>query len=177
MSRRVVIDSSILAWVVDPSTDLPEPPAGIPGSAAERLQYLVETLDNERAELLIPAPVLAEIFSVAGRDPAAILADLGGRRRVLVLPFAEREAIECGIMLRQWLLPEARVGRARQVVKFDAQIVAVAKAVSADTIYTTDDGLARAAVREGLAVLGLWDLPLPPSEAQGALRFEELRED
>jgi predicted nucleic acid-binding protein len=166
MSRRVVIDTSILAWVVDPGTALPAPPAGSTGDAAGRLRHLVDTLDEERAELLIPAPVLAEIFSVARRDHAAILADLTGRRRVLVLPFGEREAIECGFMLRDALLPTARAGRERQLVKFDAQIVAIAKTAGADTIYTTDGGVARMAERAGLTAPDLWALPMPPADQQ-----------
>jgi hypothetical protein len=172
MSRRVVIDTSILAWIVDPSTILPTAPAGVVGTAAERLQHLIEVLDKERADLLIPTPVLAEIFSVAGRDHAAILADLTGRRRVLVLPFGPREAIECGLMLRDTLSPEVRAGRGRQVVKFDAQVVATAKTASAGTIYTADGGLARAAVRAGLVAPDLWSLPLPPIDPQGALPLD-----
>ena len=167
-----MVDTSVLAWIIDPAANMPAPPVGVVGDVGARLQQLVAELDRDRAELAIPTPVLAEIFSAAGRDPAAILADLSGRSGVLVLPFSEREAIECGLLLREMLPVEARQGRPRQLVKFDAQIVAIAKTAGASMILTTDAGLAAAAKRAGIAAPSLWDFPMPLSDAQGALPLD-----
>lgn len=47
-------------------------------------------------------------------------------------------------------------------VKFDRQIVAIAKVASANIIYTDDEGLRSFAEAQGLRVVRLAELPLPP---------------
>jgi hypothetical protein len=51
-------------------------------------------------------------------------------------------------------------------IKFDRQIVAIAKVHNATKIYTDDRGLRAIAERASIAVAGIGDLPLPSSEAQ-----------
>ena len=51
-------------------------------------------------------------------------------------------------------------------VKYDRQIVAIAKVAHADTIYTDDEGLRGFAEAQGLSVVKLAELPLPATRAQ-----------
>jgi hypothetical protein len=62
-------------------------------------------------------------------------------------------------------------------VKFDRQIVAIARVLQATTIYTDDENLAATANTVGISTLGLADLPLPPETAQGQLPFESKKSD
>lgn len=55
--------------------------------------------------------------------------------------------------------------QAYQKVKFDRQIVAVARVHGAHTIYSDDQDLGRFAKNAGLKVVCTWDLPIPPSKA------------
>jgi hypothetical protein len=57
-------------------------------------------------------------------------------------------------------------------VKFDRQIVAIARVAQASAIYTDDKNLAATAKRLNIPCFGLPDLPLPPETAQGTLPFE-----
>ena len=49
-------------------------------------------------------------------------------------------------------------------VKFDRQIVAIAKVNGADTIYSTDDDVARFGRAAEIKVESVWDLPEPQPE-------------
>ncbi len=51
-------------------------------------------------------------------------------------------------------------------IKYDRQIVAIAKLAQADTIYTDDEGLRGFAEAQGLRVIKLAELPLPAKRAQ-----------
>ncbi len=62
-------------------------------------------------------------------------------------------------------------------VKFDRQIVAIARVLQASIIYTDDENLAATASAVGISTLGLADLPLPPETAQGQLPFESNKTD
>ncbi len=51
-----------------------------------------------------------------------------------------------------------------QKVKFDRQIVAIARVNDAHTIYSDDQDLGKFAKQAGLRVVSTWDLPIPPSK-------------
>ena len=51
-------------------------------------------------------------------------------------------------------------------IKYDRQIVAIAKVSNADTIYSDDGDIAGIAAATNIKVIGLADLPLPPESAQ-----------
>lgn len=54
-------------------------------------------------------------------------------------------------------------------LKFDRQIVAIAKVVGATTVYSDDDGVETVATRSKIQVTRTCDLPLPPETLQGEL--------
>lgn len=57
-------------------------------------------------------------------------------------------------------------------IKFDRQIVAIAKVVGALTIYSDDDDIARLSRSAGIAVLRIQDLPLSPETSQLVLPLD-----
>jgi hypothetical protein len=57
-------------------------------------------------------------------------------------------------------------------VKFDRQIVAIAKVARATAIYSDDADVRVLAATENIAVIGLAELPLAPEEAQIEMQLE-----
>jgi hypothetical protein len=51
-----------------------------------------------------------------------------------------------------------------QKVKFDRQIVAIAKVNRAHTIYSDDADVRKFATKAGIKAVPTWDLPIPPSK-------------
>ncbi len=51
-------------------------------------------------------------------------------------------------------------------IKFDRQIVAIARANGAAAIYTNDANLTRFASKQHIDTVALWDLTLPPEDRQ-----------
>jgi hypothetical protein len=49
-------------------------------------------------------------------------------------------------------------------VKFDRQIVAIAKVYKAHTIYSDDEDVKALAENAAMKVIPSWELPLPPSK-------------
>ena len=54
-------------------------------------------------------------------------------------------------------------------VKYDRQIIAIARVAQASAIYSDDKGIQALAKAADIQVIGLADLPLPPETAQGEL--------
>jgi hypothetical protein len=94
-------------------------------------------------------------------------------------PLDTRAAIEVAAMTRATLDGPSKNKRGAVTapwtkIKYDRQIVAIAKVARATTIYSDDQdirGIAEAAA-EHIRVIGLADLPLPEETRQGELPFE-----
>lgn len=91
-------------------------------------------------------------------------------------PFDTLAAIELAAMTRTALASGDKKGGVDapwQKVKFDRQIVAIARVTRATAIYSDDKGVIAAAKMLGINTIGLAELPLPPDVAQGVLNFEQ----
>jgi hypothetical protein len=160
-----LFDTTFMALLTDDITPAPAPPPGVHDTARDRLTYLLETLDDEHIDLVVPTPVLAEMLSFGPLDIPAALAVLKGLSRLRIEAFGERAAFECALMLRG-------TGRGRgpkAKIKFDHQIVAIAKVVGADVVYSDDDDVQKLCQRERLLCFGVWDLPPRPVDPQSKL--------
>jgi hypothetical protein len=92
-----------------------------------------------------------------------------------ILPFDELSAIEVALMTKKARDAGDKKSGSDDTwnkVKYDRQIVAIARVRQASAIFTDDTGLRNAASRIDMAVHGLADLPLPPEKAQGELVLE-----
>ena len=171
---RVVVDSSMLLLFLRPSTPTPRDREGrpVPEYAEERVQHLIGTLEASHATVVVPTPVLAEILVRATREQAAtILKQMNAAAVFEIADFDERAAIELADLMRIEL---AQLGRRKlrdeaetwAKLKFDRQIIAIAKVCGATTIYSHDAGMRTVAKRLGIEVLRLDDLPVPPEMSQ-----------
>lgn len=166
----VVFDAGMLSVLIHPNATIPDDPTtGKPlSNAKERIAHLVSQLGERRATIAIPTPALAEFLFVVDDKGANYLRTLHTYSVFDVVEFDERAAIECAESQRKAFAALDKKSGAQgtyQKSKVDRQIIAVAQALSADVIYTTDDDIIRMAKSiGGMRAVGVWELELPPSE-------------
>jgi hypothetical protein len=174
-------DASILILLFDAKANAPiDEATGEPVTyCQERLRYLLQQHSKTKgARIIIPTPALGEfLVRTSPETTQEYLGQVQRLRGSKVAPFAERAAIEFADMQRT-ILGEGRRRPARADVesrakaKFDQQIVAIARAEGASTIYTDDKGLSNYAKRFGIESIGVASLPLSPESRQGSLPLE-----
>jgi predicted nucleic acid-binding protein len=154
------------------------PDVGIPVDATgrpvdhvkERIALLIRTLEKAKTKIIVPTPALSEILVRAGATAAAKIVEEIHRLSVFrVEAFDTRAAIEVAAMTRSALEggKKKRDSAATYAkLKYDRQIVAIAKVTQSATIYSDDRGIKAIAKRSGIRVIGLADLPLPSEDAQ-----------
>jgi hypothetical protein len=163
----VAVDADILTLLLKPDA---KPPVD-PGTrkpvehAKEKVEELIATLERRGEKILIPTPALSEIM-VLSRDLAAdCLTEINATYGFEIAAFDERAAIEAAIMTinamgggRKRVKSQATWAK----VKFDRQILAIAKVTGISTIYSNDSDIHNMGRLEGIQVIGVWDLPDPP---------------
>ena len=168
----VVFDTSTILLALDPSAKPPTDDKGeLVTNCKERIEFLIETLGKSRTTILIPTPVLAEYLVGVGPNKQDYIDRLSKSRNFDWGSFDVIAAIELSMLIDPDLKGEKTLDRTetKAKVKFDRQIIAIAKSRRADRIYTDDGKLAGRARLNGIAAVMTWEIPLPPSEAQGNL--------
>jgi predicted nucleic acid-binding protein len=172
----VVIDSTNLLLMLRPDTPVPHGPDGPVDRPKERIEYLVQRLSRDKSKIIIPTPVLSEALVKAG--PAAsqrIVEELQKYAVFSIEPFDTRAALEVAAMSRDAIAGGKKKGSSTapwQKVKYDRQIVAIAKVHGATEIYSDDADINALGERAKIKVIHLADLPLPPEKAQLDLKLE-----
>ena len=142
----VVIDSTIVLLILRPGTLVPNGSDGSPVSRQDRIDYLVQRLSKAKSKIIIPTPVLSEALVKAG--PAAsqkVIEELQKYAVFSIEPFDTRAALEVAAMSREALASGNKKGKSTapwQKVKFDRQIVAIAKVHGVSEIYSDDSDIA-----------------------------------
>ena len=173
----VVFDATTLLLLLSPSVPPPRDPATHTSveHARERIDQLVKELEQNRTKIIIPTPALSEILVRAGSAGPAYLDRLNASAAFRIVSFDQRAAVELAAMTREAITAGDKRGGTQGTwakVKYDRQIVAIAKVEGADRIYSDDEDVRRLAMPAGIAVIRIADLPLPPEMAQGHFDFE-----
>lgn len=162
----IALDNSAFTLLVNPDARPPnDPSTGKPLShAAARVNGLIDSLGvNDR--LVLPTPALAEALVVAGDAAPELIERIQSVPRILVAPFDQRAAIEAAMMHQEAIaLHGSKKGAssgAWQKVKFDRQIIAIARVHRSDLLYSDDGPMCRFADSLGLDSQSTWDLPVP----------------
>jgi predicted nucleic acid-binding protein len=148
--------------------------------ARERINYLIQQLSANNSIILIPTPVLAEIMVRAGKAGPEYLEKLSDSSKFRMMSFDVRAAIEAAELIRK--LKEEQRGQPLETwakIKFDVQIVSIAKAENSTVIYSDDSGIENHGKRVGITVRRICDLQLPPAqenETESLFRDFEERE-
>ena len=163
----VVFDASVLIKLFRQKTS---------GEEKKKLDHLIQTLTESRVQVLIPTPALTEYLARAGKAASEVLEEIRKQPVFRIAPFDQRSAVECAVAIDRDLTAGDKRGGSGATwakVKFDRQIVAIAKANSVQQIYSEDGDIKKLAKREGIQVLSVADLELPPADNQPSLDFEE----
>jgi len=173
----VVFDATFLLLLFDESAGAPVDPAtGSPLTrVAERAQFLLSRLSDACDTIIIPTPALAELLTGVA-DMARVLNEIDRNRHFRIVPFGKMAAVEVAL----WTAEAVRAGNKKageskpwNKVKYDRQIVAIARVESATVIYSDDRGLKATAEQKGVRVIHMADLELPPEQPQSSFRFDD----
>jgi len=165
----VVIDSTFLSLMLHPKARPPrDPSTQKPVERIEdRIEKLTEDLDSESERIIVPTPVLSEFLVLAGNDAPEYLNRLGEKKNLLVKPFDEKAAIELAAIELEDRKGTSKRGPSSSPwtkVRFDRQIIAIARTNGVKRIYSDDEDLRKYAAKVGIEVVRTWELPLPAAK-------------
>lgn len=121
--------------------------------ASERVEFLISDIHGSGEKILVPTPAFSEILIGSGNARNEIIQKLSKSAKFEIAPFDLRSALELSLMTDAEISKADRrdgVKDTKVKVKFDRQIVAIAKAFGARLIYSEDRALRATAIREGL---------------------------
>jgi PIN domain len=157
----VVFDSSFLIPLLDPQVK------GV-GKVDARLLHLIDELDKQKAVVIIPTPALSETLIGAGDAAPKYLDILSKTSRFRIASFGPRAAVEAAARHREALQggDKKEGSESWAKVKFDRQIIAIAKVEGAERIYSNDSDIRRHGKADGLQIIRLEDLEDPPQKTR-----------
>jgi len=172
----VAIDATTLSLMLHPTARPPKDPATgkLVERISDRMEKLVEDLDADNERMIIPTPALCEFLILAGKDGPEYLEKIRESKTLLVRPFDEMAAIELAAIEHEARgKGDKRAGSTSTwaKVRFDRQIIAIAKAHGATRLYSDDDDVIKFGAKAGLEIVSTWNLPLPA--AKQTKMFEE----
>lgn len=173
----VVIDATMLMLLLRSDIVPAAAPKGVTvDHPKERLDFLVQELEKSKIKIIVPTPALSEALVRAKPEAAEqIIEHLNKFAVFRIEPFGTRAAVEVASMTRNAIDSGSKKQGSTATwakLKYDRQIVAIAKTVGATTIYSDDRDIRALAKRVEIEVIGLADLPLPKQSRQLGLPFD-----
>lgn len=165
----VVFDANMLLYIFTANVAAPLDSSGKPiDRAKERVDLHFEALRQNKTKVIVPTPALAEVLVRATSAGMGYLETIRKSATFKIADFDELAAFEVAMMARH----DKDAGSIRRAtdgtyakLKYDRQIVAIAKVQGAAAIYTDDQQIRTLATKLGIQIVPLSHLPLPP-EAQ-----------
>jgi hypothetical protein len=165
----IIFDASYLVVLLHPNPAPAKDRNDQPVSQfKERVAYLASSMDISNNTIGVPTPAMAEVLVRAGTARAKYVSLLSDTWRFQLLPFDSRAAIESAELIAA-IKSNKEKWETWAKVKFDIQIVSIAKAESAALIYSDDKDIENYAKRLKIQVVRICDLPLPPSEVDAPI--------
>lgn len=165
----VVFDTSTIVLALDPSAKPPTDENGqVVTNCKERVEHLLDTLNTSKTTILIPTPVLAEFLVGVGSNKNDYIDKISKSKNFNWGSFDVKAAIELSLLKDPDLQSNKKLDAitTKAKIKFDRQVIAIAKSRGAERIYTDDNGLAECARKNGIAAVMTWELPVPQKAAQ-----------
>ena len=175
----VVFDATVLLPLLWPNVPPPRDPTTNDPVAKfrERIDHLIVNLEKSRTRILIPTPALSEILVRAGTAGPQYLEQINSSSVFRIVPFDQRAAVEVAAMTHDALESgDKRAGGEGTwtKIKYDRQIIAIAKVEGATAIYSDDGNVRKFGTSAGLSVIRIAEMPLPPEGAQGIFELESV---
>ena len=178
--RPIAIDATTLSILLNPKAKVPlDPATNLPVDLArDRLLGFISKAEKARRKLIIPTPATAELLTAIGPTSADYIRIINRKAVFEVRSFDEVAAVELAFLNRDVFgaLDQKNGLEPWQKMKFDRQIIAIAKVADCEHILTEDDGLANRARLCDIEPLKIIDMEIPDSSKQGALQFEDHEE-
>jgi predicted nucleic acid-binding protein len=171
----VVVDTATLLFILQPDASAPLGDDGQPiPKCRERVELLLRNLSEAGVRVVVPTPVLAELLVSVGPGKVQLLGEINQSAAVA---FDQIAAVECACLNDPTLGKRLGPKDTKAKVKFDRQILAIAKVAGAHTLYTDDKTLIARATANGLNTVRMQDLSLPPEPPQGELVLVQAKPD
>jgi hypothetical protein len=173
----VVFDTSCILLTLDPKTRPPiDPKTGVAlTNYKKRVDFLIQRLGNAKEEIVIPTPVLSEFLVGAGQNRHEYIEKFISSRHFTIAEFDMLAAIELALLNDPDLNSQKRLNDTltKAKIRFDRQVISIAKVRGAKTIYAGDGPLADCARDNGIQAIMTWELPEPPEDKQVSMFDEE----
>ena len=138
-------DTTILSALLNPNCSVPTDPAtGRPVEhPKERIEGLLTKLPKAKDEIIIPAPVTAEILTVIGPTNTDYFSIINRSRVFKVVSLDDKAVVELAFLNRDLFAARDKKSKAQpyQKVRVDRQILAICKVAGCNALYTDDNSL------------------------------------
>jgi predicted nucleic acid-binding protein len=141
-----------------------------------RIHFLIDETKKSRGRLVIPAPAFSEFSVYAKPEEIRLLLE---ERIFRIAPFDTRAALECGAIFKAWLAGQPKKSLeskdkdpSKPKIKFDLQIISIAKITDTTLLITNDRQLKTLAAQYGIHARPVEDIALPDTERQIAFAFD-----
>ncbi len=173
----VVFDATMLSMLLRPGTRAPlDPATDLPVEHAEvRIAALVRRLQKAKTLIIVPTPALSELLIKAGLAGPRILQVVQQSSAFRIEGFDIRAAVELAQMTDELSTAadkRAGIDAPWTKIKFDRQIIAIARVSGAESIYTDDNPLIAFAALNDIPCVRVADLPIPAAAMQTELPFD-----
>ncbi|GAB2932181.1 type II toxin-antitoxin system VapC family toxin [Hafnia psychrotolerans] len=164
---RIIFDTNILVQAITGMRDgckLSNPETGIEIPDPERrIEALIDMVERSGGIIIIPTPVLAEyLVGIDEKDHQTHLNLIQRKVCFEIASFDEIAAIECAQMPSLKELKNMMKSDTANKVRFDRQIISIAKSLNADEVWTHDKGVFNRCKEMGIVVKSLADIdPVP----------------
>jgi len=152
---------------------VPNAPANIE-RPRDRIDFRISDLHGKGARIIVPTPALCELLVKTGHSSREIINLVSKTSRLTDAPFDVKAAIEAALITKAAIKTGNKKGNLPgnwTKIKFDRQIVAIARANDAQEIYSEDPDIKTIAAPLGIKVVSVCDLPLPYATYSGSTLF------
>nr|ELR5167108.1 PIN domain-containing protein [Providencia rettgeri] len=174
--KRIIVDTNILICLMKKNSPT-ENLLGANGFATVddvelRSQALLDHIESSGGTLVLPAPVLAEyLLGIEGEKNKQKHTQLILSMSCFeILPFDELAAIECSLLpspneFKQFIKSEINSNATANKIRYDRQIISIAKANNIDEIWSGDKEVSSKSTEFGMEIKSLLDIqPMALSE-------------
>lgn len=169
---RIIFDTNILVQAITGMKDgckLSDPENGIEiPDPSRRVEALIDMVESSGGSVIIPTPVLAEyLVGIDKKEHQTHLKLIQQQACFEIASFDEIAALECAQMPSIKELKLMMQSDTANKVKFDRQIIAIAKSLNVDEVWTHDKGVFKRCKEMGIVVKSLADID--PAPIQGLI--------
>ena len=141
MSKIAILDTSFITNWLNPKKNKEE---------VEKFRNFEDSVKKKKIIIAFPTPVISELLM----GPVKSVSDDILGKNIKKLPFDYKASVECANIFGK------QKGEAKVKIKFDCQIIAIAKANNITTIYSDDEQLKKRAENQNINVITSKELPL-----------------